>query len=75
MSAVAEQKKIIKGGAFLIEERTRKIFTPEDFTEEHRMIADTTRQFIDNEVTPHQDELEHDWKLAPSSSAKRLNSD
>src|SRR6476659_2460813 len=66
MSAVAEEKKIIKGGAFLIEERAPEdIFTPEDFTEEHRMIADTTRQFIDNEVTPHQDELEkHDWKLA-----------
>ena len=43
MSAVAEQKKLIKGGAFLIEERTpEEIFTPEDFTEEHRMIADTT---------------------------------
>jgi alkylation response protein AidB-like acyl-CoA dehydrogenase len=66
MSAVAEEKQIIKGGAFLIEERTTdEIFTPEDFTEEHRMIADTTRQFVDNEVSPHIDELEkHDWKLA-----------
>src|SRR5213075_2214907 len=66
MSAVAEQKKLIKGGSFLIEERTpEEIFTPEDFTDEHRMIADTTRQFIDNEVTPRIDELErHDWKLA-----------
>jgi hypothetical protein len=43
MSAVAEEKKLIKGGAFLIEERSpNDIFTPEDFTEEHRMIADTT---------------------------------
>jgi alkylation response protein AidB-like acyl-CoA dehydrogenase len=66
MSAVAEQKKLIKGGAFLIEERTpEEIFTPEDFTEEHRMIADTTRQFIDNEVVTRIDELEkHDWKLS-----------
>src|ERR1041385_8447873 len=66
MSAVAEEKKLIKGGSFLIEERQpEEIFTPEDFTEEHRMIADTTRQFIDNEVTPHIDELEkHDWKLS-----------
>ena len=66
MSAVAEQKKIIKGGSFLIEERTpEEIFTPEDFTEEHRMIADTTRQFIDNEVVSRIDELEkHDWKLS-----------
>jgi alkylation response protein AidB-like acyl-CoA dehydrogenase len=66
MSAVAEEKKLIKGGAFLIEERQpEEIFTPEDFTEEHRMIAETTRQFTDNEVTPHIDELEkHDWKLS-----------
>jgi alkylation response protein AidB-like acyl-CoA dehydrogenase len=66
MSAVAEEKKIVKGGAFLIEERTpEEIFTPEDFTEEHRMIAETTRQFIDNEVSPRIDELEkHDWKLS-----------
>src|SRR3989475_4321680 len=29
------------------------------------MIAQATRQFIDNEVSPHIDELEkHDWKLA-----------
>jgi len=66
MSAVIEQKELVKGGAFLIEERTtNEIFTPEDFTEEHRMIAETTRQFIDNEVMPRIDELEHhDWKLA-----------
>jgi len=66
MAAVVEQQQLIKGGAFLIEERSAEdIFTPEDFTEEHRMIAETTRQFIDNEVSPHIDELEkHDWKLA-----------
>jgi alkylation response protein AidB-like acyl-CoA dehydrogenase len=66
MSAVAEQKKLIKGGAFLIEERApEEIFTPEDFTEEHRMIADTTREFMDKEVVPRIDELEkHDWKLS-----------
>jgi alkylation response protein AidB-like acyl-CoA dehydrogenase len=66
MAAVVEQKQIVQGGAFLIEDRTpQDIFTPEDFTEEHRMIAETTRQFIDNEVMPRIDELEHhDWKLA-----------
>ena len=66
MPAVAEQKHIVQGGEFLIAERTPdEIFTPEDFSEEHRMIAETTRQFIDNEVIPRIDELEkHDWKLA-----------
>lgn len=66
MSAVAEQKQVVLGGSFLIEDRTtHEVFTPEDFTEEHRMIAETTRQFIDNEVSPRIDELEHhDWNLA-----------
>jgi len=66
MSAVVEQKKLVKGGAFLIEELTPlEVFTPEDFNEEHRMIAETTRQFMDNEVVPHIDDLEkHDWKLS-----------
>src|SRR4026209_2815622 len=66
MVAVVEHKKVVQGGAFLIEQATpEEIFTPEDFTEAHRMIADTTRQFIDNEVVPHIDKLEkHDWKLA-----------
>jgi alkylation response protein AidB-like acyl-CoA dehydrogenase len=66
MSAAVEQKRIVQGGAFLIEERTtQETFTPEDFTEEHQMIAETTRQFIDKEVIPRIAELEnHDWKLA-----------
>jgi alkylation response protein AidB-like acyl-CoA dehydrogenase len=66
MSAVVEQKQVVQGGSFLIEDRTtQEVFTPEDFTEEHLMIAETTRQFIDNEVIPRIDELEkHDWKLA-----------
>lgn len=66
MSAGVEQKRVVQGGEFLIADRTPdEIFTPEDFTEEHRMIAETTRQFIDNEVMPRLDELEqHDWKLA-----------
>jgi len=65
MSAVAEQKQIVKGGAFLIEERTpEEIFTPEDFTEEHRMIAETTRQFVDNEVRP----VSMSWRSTIGSS-------
>jgi alkylation response protein AidB-like acyl-CoA dehydrogenase len=61
-----DEKKITPGGSFLIEDGTPdSIFTPEDFSEEHQMIAQTTRDIIDNEVRPHLDELEqHDWKLA-----------
>src|SRR6195256_2164149 len=66
MAAAIEAKQIVKGGSFLIEEQTpESIFTPGDFNEEHRMIADTTRQFVDAEVLPRIPELEaKDWKLA-----------
>src|SRR3989442_2329504 len=68
MAAAIEAKKIVKGGSFLIEESApADIFTPGDFNEEHRMIADTTRQFMDAEVLPRINELENkDWNLARS---------
>lgn len=60
------EKDFIKGGAFLIENRSQaEIFTPEDFTEEHKMIGDTIREFVDNEVRPAIPEMEkHDWQKA-----------
>jgi alkylation response protein AidB-like acyl-CoA dehydrogenase len=72
MSAVAEERKVYAGGSFLIEERTpEEVFTPEDFTEEHRMIAETARDFMDNEVRPATDRLEkHDWQLSRELIAK-----
>ncbi len=60
------EKDFIKGGAFLIENRTAaEIFTPEDFTDEHKMIGETIREFVDNEVRPQIPEMEkHNWQLA-----------
>jgi len=52
--------KTIQGGAFLIEElQGEDIVTPEDFTDEHNMIAQTTEDFIMNEVWPLIDKLEN----------------
>ena len=51
--------KPAKGGSFLIEERRPEdVFTPEDFTEEHRQIAKTTVDFTTNEVMPQAAEIE-----------------
>lgn len=51
---------VVKGGSFLIEEiRPDQVFTPEDFTEEHQMIAKTTEDFVENEVLPLVDKLEN----------------
>lgn len=60
------EKDFIKGGAFLIENRgTSEVFTPEDFTEEHKMIGETIREFVDNEVRPVIEAMEqHDWETA-----------
>ena len=50
----------VRGGSFLIEERLpEEIFTPEDFTEQHRLIADTADQFMRNEVLPRWEQIEH----------------
>lgn len=57
--STTEDKRYTKGGAFLIEDyQPQDIFTPEDFTDEHKMISQTTRDFIDNEVLPKTPEIE-----------------
>jgi alkylation response protein AidB-like acyl-CoA dehydrogenase len=49
----------IPGGSFLIEEcLPGEIFAPEDFTEQHRLIAETTDEFMRREVIPRWDEIE-----------------
>ncbi|HNQ15573.1 MAG TPA: acyl-CoA dehydrogenase family protein, partial [Pyrinomonadaceae bacterium] len=60
------QKDYIKGGEFLISEgSTATCFTPEDFTDEHRMIGEMAREYIDNEVVPQLPALEgHAWEVA-----------
>ncbi|HEX3436430.1 MAG TPA: acyl-CoA dehydrogenase family protein [Pseudacidobacterium sp.] len=51
--------KAVTGGSFLLEERqSSDIFTPEDFSDEQRQIAETAAQFAANEVVPAADEIE-----------------
>src|SRR5260370_29945358 len=51
--------KRIAGGSFLISNPTpADCFFPEDFTEEHRQIAQTTADFATNEVLPVSDQIE-----------------
>lgn len=55
----ASAKAPIPGGGFLIEERLpEEVFTPEDFTEQHRLIAGTAEQFMRNEVLPRWEQIE-----------------
>ncbi|WCK52779.1 acyl-CoA dehydrogenase family protein [Aneurinibacillus sp. Ricciae_BoGa-3] len=62
---MSEQKTFPKGGQFLLEEIDfQNVFTPEDFTEEQKMIARTTRDFVAGEVEPKHEEIEKlDYEL------------
>jgi alkylation response protein AidB-like acyl-CoA dehydrogenase len=49
-----------KGGSFLIEPTTpEQLFSPEDFTDEHRAIARTTEEFWTKEIAPNVDAIQH----------------
>ncbi|MCU1299515.1 MAG: Butyryl-CoA dehydrogenase [Acidobacteriaceae bacterium] len=48
------------GGSFLLEDRTPgEVFTPEDFSEQHLLIAQTAEEFAVNEIVPHIEKMEH----------------
>ena len=62
MSTVAE--KTVKGGSWLLEE-SAEAFTPEQLTEEHRLIGQTAEEFVTSEVYPVLERLEQkEWTLA-----------
>src|ERR1044071_6724035 len=54
-----------RGGSFLTEDSLPEdVFTPEDFSEEQKMIRDMTEQFVSEEVAPQQDKMEsQDWSV------------
>jgi alkylation response protein AidB-like acyl-CoA dehydrogenase len=58
-TATATTKSRIQGGSFLIERRTpQEIFTPEDLTDQHRLIAQTAEEFVEKEILTHVNEIE-----------------
>ena len=58
LTAVPASK--IRGGSFLIEERTpEQVFTPEDFSEQHQLIAQTAEEFANKEIVPNIEKMEH----------------
>ncbi|GAB7389299.1 acyl-CoA dehydrogenase family protein [Bacillaceae bacterium] len=53
------KSKRIPGGGFLLEKMERNAFmSPEDFTEEQRMFAETVKGFLEKEVEPNDEQLE-----------------
>ncbi|HEU0367928.1 MAG TPA: acyl-CoA dehydrogenase family protein [Candidatus Acidoferrum sp.] len=60
MATTAIPKSRISGGSFLLEERQpSEVFTPEDFTDQHLLIGQTTEEFAVNEILPNVERIEH----------------
>jgi len=56
----AEVQAKLKGGEFLITASDpQDVFTPEDFTDEHQMIAESAQQFMEQEILPQCEQIEH----------------
>lgn len=59
MDATVDNKPTLKGAEFLVKESAvNDVFTPEDFTEEQRMIKEMAGQFVSKEVTPVLDRID-----------------
>src|SRR5690606_36175008 len=53
------KQESIRGGQFLVKEtKAADVFTPEDFTEEQKMMRDAVREFVDREVWPNKPRFE-----------------
>jgi len=51
---------LLKGGEFLIKDATpESVFTPEQFTEEQTLIGGMTEDFVNNEVLPKAELIDH----------------
>ena len=60
------EPSVHKGGSWLLEDsHPDGVFTPEQLTEEHRLIDQTAWEFVSNEVLAKTDELEaKNWEVA-----------
>src|SRR5215470_344398 len=60
MATTASASRKISGGSFLLETLpAQQVFTPEDFNEQHRLIAQTAEEFAQNEILPNVEKMEH----------------
>jgi alkylation response protein AidB-like acyl-CoA dehydrogenase len=59
MAADVQTQNALKGGEWVIRESDHQAtFTPEDFNEEHKMVMDMCRSFLDAEVYPLLDRID-----------------
>ena len=59
MSTEKTDKELLRGGQFLVKETSSEdVFTPEDFSEEQKMMRDSTKEFVDRELWAHWERFE-----------------
>jgi alkylation response protein AidB-like acyl-CoA dehydrogenase len=52
--------ELLRGGQFLVKEtKAEDVFTPEDFSEEQKMMRDSVKEFVDREIWPLKERFEH----------------
>src|SRR5262245_21418863 len=63
---MTSEPTVLRGGEWLLQPTDpASVFTPEQMTDEHRLIAQTAQQFVEQEVLPRLGELEQkNWTLA-----------
>ncbi len=72
MATLAPSLPQTKGGAFLLETRApEEIYTPEDFTEEHRAISKATDDFFQKEVAPNVEAIQQGDKALAISVLRK----
>jgi len=50
---------MIRGGQFIVKEtKAEDVFTPEDFSDEQKMMRDSVKEFVDREIWPKKEEFE-----------------
>jgi alkylation response protein AidB-like acyl-CoA dehydrogenase len=55
-----EKRELLRGGEFLVKETNcNDVFTPEDFSEEQRMMKEAVMEFNDREIIPHRARFEN----------------
>ncbi len=66
MATTALTASTVTGGIWLFEDTNAgETFTPERLSDEHRLIDQTTEEFVSKEIMPNHDQLEtKDWDLA-----------
>lgn len=55
----SNKKDLLRGGQFLVKETdAENVFTPEDFSDEQKMMRESVQEFVNREIMPRREEFE-----------------